>query len=179
MGHDAQGFAHAVLRHLPNVLIVDADTALLHIIKTKHQAGQCRLARTRRPHHGHRLARWNFKTDVVQDGAIGLVGKRDVFKLQVGTVLAVKVGGIGGIGHFALAVHEHKHFVQVGQTLFDLSVQHAQKVQGNVELNHEGVDHDQVAQSHAAIDYTLRGAPQHGHQGHGNDQLLACVQQRQ
>ena len=40
LGHDAQGFAHTVLRHLPYVLTIDADAALLHIIKTEHQARQ-------------------------------------------------------------------------------------------------------------------------------------------
>ena len=95
------------------------------------------------------------------------------------TVLAIEVGRVGCICHFALAVHEHKHFVEVGQALFDFTVQHAQEIQGNVELNHEGIDHDQIAQGHAAFHHALRGAPEHGHQSRGNDELLAGVQHRQ
>ena len=94
-------------------------------------------------------------------------------------MFAIQIGGVGHIGHFALTVHQHKHFVQISQALFDFAVQHTQEIQRDVKLNHEGVDHDQVAQGHAPFHHALRGAPQHGHQSRCNDELLACVEQGQ
>ena len=61
--------------------------------------------------------------------------------------------------------------------MFDLTVNHAQKIQRDVELDHEGVDHHQITQRHAAFGYALGGAPQHGHQRYRNDELLPGVEQ--
>ena len=63
--------------------------------------------------------------------------------------------------------------------MFDFTVNHTQKIQWNVELDHEGIDHHQVPQGHAPIDHALGGTPQHAHQGHSNDELLAYVQSTQ
>ena len=84
-----------------------------------------------------------------------------------------------GIGHLLLPVHQGKHLVQVGEVLFDFAVNHAQKIQRNVNLQHEGVHHHQVAQRHASLGHALGGQPQHGHQRHGNDELLPGIEQRQ
>ena len=79
----------------------------------------------------------------------------------------------------ALFFQQAKHAVQVGQALLDFAVNHAQKIQRDIELDHEGIDHHQVAQSHAPFHHALCGAPQHGDQGHRNDQLLPGVEQAQ
>ena len=63
--------------------------------------------------------------------------------------------------------------------MLDLPVQRAQEVQRNVELNHEGVDHDEVAQRQLTRHHALRGAPQHGDQGRSNDELLPAIEQTQ
>ena len=73
-------------------------------------------------------------------------------------------------------MHQHKHFVQVHQALLDLTVQHAQKVERYVQLDHEGVDHHQVAQRHATLHYTLCSTPQHTHKAYRDDELLAGVE---
>ena len=63
--------------------------------------------------------------------------------------------------------------------MLDFTVNHAQKTQGYIELNHERVDHHQVTQGHVPIDHALCGSPQHGDQGHGNDDLLTHIQSTQ
>jgi len=115
----------------------------------------------------------------VQDGARRIVGTRHVLETNAGGLGANETSGVWRVGHFALFFQQREHAVQVGQALLDLAVQHAQKIQRDVELDHEGIDHDQIAQGHAAIDDPLGGAPQHGHQGYADDQLLACVEQTQ
>ena len=63
--------------------------------------------------------------------------------------------------------------------MLDLAVDHAEEIQRDVELDHEGVDHHQVAERHAPIDDAAGGAPQHHDQAGGNDQLLPGVEDRQ
>ena len=177
--HDAQGLAHARLSDLPNVLPRNADEALLHVVKTKHQARQRGLARARRADHRHGFAGRNREADVFQNRAIKLISKRHAVKHHIGCALQGQGVGTRRIGHFALAVHQHKHLVQIGQALLDLAVKDAQKVEWNVELDHEGVDHDQIAQSHAPGHHAFGGTPEHGYQGRRNDELLPGVEHRQ
>ena len=63
--------------------------------------------------------------------------------------------------------------------MLDLAVNHTQKAQWDVELDHEGVHHHQVTQSHAAVHHALGGAPQHGDQSGGDDELLPGVEHTQ
>jgi len=115
----------------------------------------------------------------VQDGPVAFVGKVHVLKAHFGRTLQGQGLGGGQVRHLALAVHQGEHLVQIGQALLDLAVEHTQKVQRDVELDHETVDHDQIAQRHAAIHHPLRGAPEHGDQRGRDDELLAGVEQAQ
>jgi hypothetical protein len=117
------------------------------------------------------------KADVVQDGARRVVGEVHVFETHRRRIADDQGLGARLVGDLALFFHQHEHLVEVGQALLDLAVDHAQETQRDVELDHEGVDHHQVAQRHAAVDHALRGAPQHGHQADGDDQLLPGVEQ--
>ena len=177
--HDANGAAHAGLGHIAHILPPDADGAMAHIVKAVKQAGQRRLARARRADHGNGFPCGNFETDVVQDGARRVVGKGHAVKLHRRRLGPLQIGRLRPVGHLALFFQQGEHAVQIGQALFDFTVQHAQKIQGNVELDHEGVDHHQVTQGHAPVHHPLGGPPQHGHQGAGNDELLSRVQQAQ
>jgi hypothetical protein len=95
------------------------------------------------------------EADVFEDRSIALIGKRHPIKHHIGRTLQGQGLCTWRIGHFAFPVHQHKHFVQVGQALLDLAVQHTQKVQRNVQLDHEGIDHDQIAQGHAPGHHAL------------------------
>ena len=85
----------------------------------------------------------------------------------------------GTILDLARHVDQGEHLVQIGQALLDLAIQHAQKVQRNVQLDHEGVDHHQVTDRQPPLGHPLRRPPQHGHQRNRNDQLLPAVEQAQ
>ena len=115
----------------------------------------------------------------MQDRSRGLVRKVDVLKAHIHGPVGSERLSARRVGHLALAVHQREHLVQVGQVLLDLAVDHAQKVERDVELDHEGVHHHQIAQRQPAIDHALRGHPQHGDQADGDDELLAGVEQRQ
>ena len=177
--HDADGAAHAVLGDLADVLAGDGDAARLHVIEAVQQPRQGALARARSPHHSHRAPGGHGEAHALQDGPCRVVGKLHVVKAQLGLALQLQGHRARCIGHLAGLVHQHEHARQVRQALLDLAVQRAQEVQRDVQLDHEGVDHDEVAQRHLAGHHALRGAPQHGHQGRGDDELLPAVEQAQ
>ena len=83
---------------------------------------------------------------------------------------------MGSVDHLALAVHEGEHLVQIGQALLDLAINHTQKAQRNVELDHEGVNQHDVADGHSAFCHAHRGAPHHQRDADGDDEGLAHVQ---
>ena len=188
--HDANRLAHAGLRDLFDVLPGNQDLSALHVVKPEQQSCQRGFAGAGRPDHCHGFTRRNVKTDVVQDRARWLVGEVDLLEAHAGVARrGIEHGralihqrqrpGTGQVGNLAFALHQGEHFLQVGQALLDLAVQHTQKPKRNVKLDHEGVDHHQVTQRHAAIDHALGGAPEHGHQASGNDELLAGVEHTQ
>ena len=79
--NNADGSPQTGLRHIFQVLPVNGDSPLLHVIKTKQQARQRGLARTGRPHHGNGFAGRNFKTHIVQNGpTLLIVSKVDMLE---------------------------------------------------------------------------------------------------
>ena len=181
--HDADGAAHAVLRHVAQVLAVDGDAATavaggrrVHVVETVEQPRQRALARTGRPDHRDRLPARDLETHVVQDRPVRVV--REVHRLEAhGGVFDRQRLRTGPVGDLALALHQAEHLVQVGQALLDLAVEHAQEVQRDVELDQQRVHHHQVAQRQAVLDHAGGGAPEHRHQARRNDELLARVEQ--
>ena len=177
--HDAYGCAQTGLGQRFDLLFCHINAAFLNIVKPVQQPGQCGFPRTGGPHHRHRFSRRNVKTDVVQDRSVGLVGEGHIGETHTGIQGATRQAqgvGIWRIRNFLVALHQGEHFFQVDQILFQLPVNRTQKIQRNVDLNHECVDHDQVTQGHPPIHDPLRGAPQHRDQTAGNDQLLARIQ---
>src|SRR5690606_39115213 len=55
--HHADRRAQAFLRDLRDVLTVDGDAALLHVVESQQQIDQRRLARARAPHQSDALSR--------------------------------------------------------------------------------------------------------------------------
>ena len=178
LGNDANGLAHRGLGNLLDVLCIQQDAPLLNIIKTEQQARQRRLARTRWPNHRDGFSAGNLKADVLQNRPCRVVSEMHLLKAHMASPHR-QGRRAGAVGNLSLALHQREHFLQVGQALLDLAVQHAQETQRYVQLNHEGVDHDQVAQRHAPVHHALGRPPQHGHQADGDDQLLPRVEQAQ
>ena len=86
---------------------------------------------------------------------------------------------VGTVGYLPLLFHQPEHLVQIRQALLDLAVQNAQKTQWNVELNHEGIHHHQVAQRHVPVHHALSRAIEHDDQRNRNDELLSGIEQTQ
>ena len=83
------------------------------------------------------------------------------------------------IGNLGFLIQNIEHLVDIDDRLFDLAIDHAEKIQRDIELNQEPVDQHQVAQRQRFIHHTLCG--KHHQQGHrdGDDAALANVQHAQ
>ena len=177
--HDADRAAQAVLRERADVVPGDGDAPGAHVVEAEHQPRQRALAGARRTDHRHRVACRDLEAEIVQDRPRGLVGKAHVLEAHHRRCVGMQRDRIRRVLNLALALEQAEHLLQIGQRLLDLAVDHAQEVERNVELDHERVDHHQIAQRHAPRDHALGGAPQHGDQGDGDQQLLAGVEHRQ
>ena len=80
LGHDPDVTAKAGLFEFPHIHPVDLNVPTLHVIKAVQEPGKCRLARPRRANHRHSLARWNFKTEALQNLTAGVVRKMHIPK---------------------------------------------------------------------------------------------------
>ena len=103
----------------------------------------------------------------------------NIFKSHAGRSVQLECLGVFTVRDLFFSLEQMKHLVQIRQTLFDLSVNHTQKIQRNVQLNHEGIDHHQVTKCHAPVHNALSGPVKHTNQSNRNDQLLARVEQAQ
>lgn len=176
--NDADSGAHAGLRDIAQVLSVDLDGAGLHVIETEQQARQRRLAGTAPPHHRRGRAGRNREIDIEQNLAIGLVAEVDMREAHFARMHRQR-RGVWLVGHFAVGLQQIEHAVHVGHRLLQLTVDHAQEVERNVDLQHQRVDEHKVAQRHVPRRHTLRGAIQNQDERRGDDELLAEVQHRQ
>ena len=176
LGHDANRLSQTGLGQLPCVMSLDAYGTLLHIVETVEQPCQGGLARPRWTHHRHRLACRYDQTETMQDRPLRLVSEMHIFKAHLGWVVQAQVDCIGAVGHFLVLTQQLKHAVKVGQALFDFSVNHTQKIERDVKLDHECVDHHQITEAHLPTNHAFGGTPKHEHQRHRDDELLPDVE---
>ena len=175
--HDADGAAQARLRERANVVPGDGDAPAAHVVEAKQQARQGALAGPRGADHGHRVPRRDLEAEPLQDGPRALVAKAHVLEAHHRRRIGKQRLRVGCVLHLALALEQPEHLVEVGERLLEFAVNHAKKVERDVELDHEGVDHHQVAKCHAPGDHAFGRAPKHGNQRRGDQQLLAGVEQ--
>ena len=178
LGHDADGGAQAFLAYLADVLAVDEDAALVHVIEAEQQARQGGFSGTARAHHRHLLSGGDGEADLVQDGAVGVVGEAHLVEYHLATAhhQVRRVHMVLDLGLFLQYVEHQPH---VGEGVLELAIDHAEEVQGNEQLQQEGVDEYQVADTQLAFDHALGGQNHHQGNGDGDDARLAEIQRRQ
>ena len=84
----------------------------------------------------------------MQNRPFGFVSEGHMPKLDIHTRACFQRNRIGRVFDLGGHIQECKHALQVGRALLDFAIEHAQKIQGHVELDHESIDHDQITQSH-------------------------------
>jgi len=80
--HHADAGAQALLRHVADVLPVDADRTFGHVVEAEQQAADGGFSGARRPHDGEALAARNRERDVVQDLPVWIIGEADAIKFN-------------------------------------------------------------------------------------------------
>lgn len=69
-----------------------------------------------------------------------------------------------------------EHALDIGQCLPDFPIDDAEEIEGDVELDQEGIDQNQVADRHLAGHHATGSAPHHGGDTEGDDRGLAEVE---
>ncbi len=168
--HHADGGAQRDLRHVADVLAVDQDAAARDFVETKQQPRNRRLAGARRPDNGDGVPGGDLEAQAFEDRPRRLVGERDVVETdragadlqRLGARLVLDLG---------LARQHREHDLDVDHRLLDLAINQAHEIQRLVELDHHGVDHDEIADGvGAALDavgaqHHGRGEPEREHRG--------------
>ncbi|NJM32738.1 MAG: hypothetical protein HC848_07675, partial [Limnobacter sp.] len=178
LGHDANLRAQRLLLHLCDVLPINQDLAVTHVVKPVQQPCQSGFARTAVAHHCHRFPGGNFKTEFVQHLPAWFVMKIHRAKFN-GGLLQYQKRCAWEVLHFAVFIEQGKHAIDIGQRLLDFPVNNAQKIQWNIQLNHEGIDQHQVAQGHGTIEHTCGAAPQNSRYSKSNNGCLTRIEHNQ
>ena len=175
LGNHADRRAQAALGDVAQILAVDQHRAAGRVVEAEQQPRQGRFARARGAHHRHRLARLHREAHPAQDLALGIVGEADVAELHppLGRDEGPRPGPVGDLGRLLQQV---EHGVHVDQRLADLAIDRAEEAERQGDLDHVGVDHDEVAHGQGARLHLPGRHGHHGDEARGDDQRLAGVQ---
>src|SRR5690606_16103720 len=142
--HHADRRTRALLRHVANILAVDADRTFLNIVEAEDEARDGRLARPRGADDSHSLSCRNLEADALEDWAVGVVGEHHVLELNVA---AADPKGLGArpILHFRRLVEKIEHLLYVGQPLANLAIDETDEIERDGELHQHGIDENEIA----------------------------------
>ena len=116
----------------------------------------------------------NLKAHVEQDLALRVVMKIDMLKTNHAA------GNRQGarprlVLHLGVDREQGEHLFHIRQRVFDLAVNKAQKMQGQINLNHVGIHQHQIAQRHGALRHVMRRQKQQHRAAHRDDQALPGI----
>ncbi len=176
--HDADGAAHTGLRDLGDVLAVDQNAPGLRRVKAKQQTRQRGFSRAGRADDGDCFSGGHGEVQPIENDAVGPIAKAHIFETHFAPS-DLQSWRLRRVLDFLVLFQNGEHALQIRGGLPDLAVDHAQKTQRRVELQHEGVDQHQITQIHAATDHTDGRPPDQQSHGGSDDQALPKVEQRQ
>ena len=177
LGNDADGRPQARLGDVADILAAHQDPPAGHVEEAVEEPPERGLARPARPDHRHLGPGPDLEVDPAQDGAIGLVG--EVHRLEAHAARAHhQAGGPGPVPDLRHPAQEPHQQVHVGKRILDLAVDDPEVVEGDEELEQEGVDQHQVPEGHRARHHTLRGEDHQQCHADGDDGGLAEVERR-
>ena len=87
--------------------------------------------------------------------------------------------GIWGILNFRRLIQQIKHIPHINQALADFAVYCSKEIQRHGNLDHIGIDDDEIPNTHCASLYRIGRHDQHGNQTQCDDQRLAKIQEGQ
>ena len=91
----------------------------------------------------------------------------------------IKVGGTGFVRHLLRLLQQVEHFAHIHKALPDFAVDRAKEVQGHGDLDHVGVDHDEIADGQRSVLHTQSCHDHDNDQARGDDQALTEIEHRQ
>ena len=174
--HDADGAANTRLLHRAQILAIDGDSSSADVVKTIKEPRQGRLSRAAGTDHRDRAPRRYGERHVEQNLAVGLVTKIDMLEAHLAGARQKRCGA-RRILDFGILIDKVEHALHVGHRLLDLAINDTQKIERDIELDHEGVDQHQIADGHRASDHTQRRPPHDQRYSNGDDRALPDIEQ--
>ncbi len=175
LGDHADDLAQARLGHRTNILAVDFDRAALDVVEAEQQARDGRLAGARGTDDGYRLAGRDVEGNPLEDGAVGIVGKDDILERD-GAVDNGEVAGVGGVEDFLRLVQQLEHGLHVDEARRNFAIQRADEVQRDRQLDHDLVDHHEMADVLGVVQHFPARHQHDGGHAQREDHRLADIQ---
>ncbi len=85
----------------------------------------------------------------------------------------------GLVDDFRILHEQREHRLEIDKALLDVAVDHAHEIEGHVELDQDGVDHDEIADRSLASHHALGGKQEAHRHADREDQRLARVEHGQ
>ena len=182
--HYADSRAHAVQRHVAQILAVDENASVERIVEAIEQAHNGALAGAAAAHNCDLFARRDLEAELVEELTALVVAEAHLVEHnrrlcgrddQIGHA----AGGEHLVAHRRLHRRQVEHVLHVHDRLSHLAVHRAQKVERQRELKEQTVAHDQIADGHVAVHDAVAGEDHDGGEAGAEDGVLAEVERRQ
>ena len=176
--HHANRLMQAGLRHITDILPVDANGTAGDVIEPEQQPPHGRLATARGSDQGDPLPGSDPQRYPAQDFAVGVIGEFHVLKHHLAR-RDLQIRSARLVGDFRRLAQQPEHFAHIHQSLPNFTVHCSQKAQRQGDLHHIGVDHDEIADRETARLHADGRHHHHDDQAGGDDHVLPDVQHRQ
>ncbi len=155
----ADGRAQRYLRHVADILTVDQDAAAGDVVEAEQQPRDRRLAGAGRPDDRDRVPGRHLEADALQDRTRRLIGEADIVEADR-ALRHLQSRRARLVLDLRIARQHAEHDLDIGHRLLDLAIDHAHEIQRLIELDHHGVDHDEIADRIGAVlDAVARTSP--------------------
>lgn len=157
-------------------MAVDQYATFLNIVVAEEKTEDCGFSAAAWANNGNLLSGGNGEIKVLEDGAVGTVAEGYVFEFEFagGEEEGFGVWLVLDLELDLLKIEEGFH---VEETLTEFTVDRAEEVEGDGELEDELVDHDEVSDGEVTGCDAVSSKVHHGSQGAGEDQVLARVEE--
>ncbi len=168
----------AFLGDRADIRVIDENAPGGDVVEAEQQPRQGGFAGAAGTDHRDFLTGMYGETDAMQDRPILLVGEGDVFKADFRRP-DVEFPGAGPVGDLGFALEHGEHQLHVGQGVFELTVDDAEEIQRNEQLQQKGIDQHQIPQRHRAGHHAAGGQDHDQGDADGDDGGLAEIERRQ
>ena len=177
--HDADCAAQTLLRHIADILAIDEDAALRHVVEAVEQLKDGRLARAALADDRHALVRLQLEREALERLEVAaVVRKVHVAELDLAARHS-QVRGVRLVPHVHLLREQLHELVRVDQVLVHHAVQGAEHAERLIHLLQVRDEHNKLRRGRAALHHGACHEQHRGERAEREDERLHKVEQVQ